>query len=136
MVDGLVVGIELVRLRREWSLGGFDVAGRGAEAQRFLSALNDVVDVSVTVLEPYRICSLCNIGLTGKIFVEHWQTKDRAITAHCSCAFADYAHIIKHTIPSAAAHAVSESHAVMDSALLATLPPPQLPRLSCSCAPL
>ena len=59
MVEGLVVEIELGRLRQEWELGDrFEVVGSGAEAQRFLGVLNDAVDMFVTVLKPYRICSL------------------------------------------------------------------------------
>ena len=85
MVEDLVVGIELVPLRQEWDLGDrFEVAGSGVEAQRFLGVLNGVIDVFVTVLEPYRICSLYIIGFTGTMSVQHWQTKDRAITAHGS----------------------------------------------------
>ena len=74
---GLVIRIELDHLRREWGLEGFEVARRRAKAPRFLGVLNDVADVFVTALESYRICSLCNISLTGKMFVRRWQTKDK-----------------------------------------------------------
>ena len=58
MVEGLVVGIERVRLWRKWGLGGLEGVGRGAETQRFPGVSNYVVNAFVTVLEPYRICSL------------------------------------------------------------------------------